>query len=156
MISSGSRKQRSECSRSGPAQDSSKEDYRVLRNARTSSDGKRHLRSLAILLVLLAGLLPFSGDVRSENPGIHDVDYPLKTFKFFRRTIIANRDPSVDVDFDSRMIRFSAVVTYLGEYRPLSDSKKEKFEILNTVNVLHEKIWFFNYEVKIRIGRAHV
>ncbi|MCB1171084.1 MAG: hypothetical protein KDK25_12145, partial [Leptospiraceae bacterium] len=121
-----------------------------LNRRRMGPDRKKLTVSRAFLLVLLVCAIPISGDIRSENPGIHDVDYPLRTFKFFRRTIIANRDPSVDVDFDSRMIRFSAVVTYLGEYRPLSDSKTEKFKILNTVNVLHEKIWFFNYEVKVR------
>lgn len=98
-----------------------------------------------LILTLVSGALFGEG----PGPGHHDVEYPLSTFKYFRQNILVG-DTSADVNFDARFIRFSAVVTYLGEYRLLSKSKKDTFDLLDNINVLHGKIHFFNYEVQIR------
>ena len=109
------------------------------------------IKTIHRLVLTLPILYALPATVMSESPGPghHDVHYPLSTFKYFRQNVVvAGKD--ADINFDARFIRFRAVVTYLGEYRPLSKSKKEKFDLLDNINVLHGKIHFFNYEVLIR------
>ncbi|MBI40911.1 MAG: hypothetical protein CMF59_15035 [Leptospiraceae bacterium] len=79
-----------------------------------------------------------------------EIAYPLTTFKNFRQNVPLPEPGDSDISMDLRLLRFSAVVEYQGEHRPLTDSKKETMKLLENVNTLKGQTGAFDHEVLIK------